>query len=386
MKKIKKFYISFLILIIILQTIGTIPVIAIDNKEETAKESNYTQMEHLDRGLVAVNGNWGNTYLSWRLLGNESIENQAFDIYRNGELIHTTGPHDATQWNDYDNPPLDAYYQVVPAGESVEGAKKVKTLNTTLGGTAFLDIKFDMPEDDIQQTSKRTPRKDSEGNIIYREVKDPDTGETTKIEETDPARDENGDVILTDRLDENGNPIHFKYGVDDITPGDLDGDGEYELVVMFYGSTQHSWPGYSSPVIIRGIDVDWSTGENKTLWEINCGRNICAGTHYNPILVCDFDGDGIAEMFMKTAPGTKDGKGEYVSKVGKGYYRIESNGNNTTEENELFLVKDIDNSRYYGDPDFGCWSGPELLTVFNGKTGEAMQTIGYEADWNSPPK
>ena len=319
MKKIKKFYISFLILIIILQTIGTIPVIAIDNKEETAKESNYTQMEHLDRGLVAVNGNWGNTYLSWRLLGNESIENQAFDIYRNGELIHTTGPHDATQWNDYDNPPLDAYYQVVPAGESVEGAKKVKTLNTTLGGTAFLDIKFDMPEDDIQQTSKRTPRKDSEGNIIYREVKDPDTGETTKIEETDPARDENGDVILTDRLDENGNPIHFKYGVDDITPG-------------------------------------------------------------------DFDGDGIAEMFMKTAPGTKDGKGEYVSKVGKGYYRIESNGNNTTEENELFLVKDIDNSRYYGDPDFGCWSGPELLTVFNGKTGEAMQTIGYEADWNSPPK
>ncbi|MCM1195001.1 MAG: hypothetical protein NC332_03605, partial [Firmicutes bacterium] len=35
---------------------------------------------------------------------------------------------------------------------------------------------------------------------------------------------------------------------------------------------------------------------------------------------------------------------------------------------------------------WGCWSGPELLTVFNGETGRAMQTIGYEADWNIPPK
>lgn len=201
--------------LLIIQNIVIVPTIANDSSEETAKNVSYTQMEHLDRGLVAVNGNWGNTFLSWRLLGNESMENQAFDIYRNGELIHTTGPHDATQWNDYDNPPLDAYYQVVPAGESIEGVKRVKTINTTLGGTAFLDIKFDMPEDDIQQTCETTPRKDEEGNIIYREEVDPDTGEVKRIEETDPACDENGDIILKDKLDENGNPIHFKYGVDE---------------------------------------------------------------------------------------------------------------------------------------------------------------------------
>ena len=70
-------------------------------------QTNARQMEKLNRGLIAVkttadtrgqavNG----VYLSWRLLGDESLENQAFDIYKNGTKIHTTGVHDATNWID----------------------------------------------------------------------------------------------------------------------------------------------------------------------------------------------------------------------------------------------------------------------------------------------
>ncbi|MCM1367709.1 MAG: hypothetical protein NC184_02735 [Roseburia sp.] len=383
-----------------------------DEPVEPFESSTVKRMENLDRGLVAVNGGWDNTYLSWRLLGYESMENQAFDIYCNGKKVHTTGPHDATQWNHYGNPPKDATYQVVPAGADPNDAnvkkinKPVKTLNSAKGGSGYVDILFDMPPDDIQQTSEQTYKLDSSGQKIPVMVTDPDTGVESQLEIEDPVThnmvkqyetvsktDANGDIILTDRLDDSGNRIRCKYGVDDITTGDLDGDGEYELVVMFYASTQHSWPGYSSPVIIRGIDVDWTTGENRTLWEINCGRNICAGTHYNPILVYDFDGDGKAEMFMKTAPGvyTVDKNNSavkhYVSEAGSGKYSEFSWDYEThTGSRTLYDVKDIDNSRYYGNPDWGCWSGPELLTVFNGETGMAMQTIGYEADWNIPPK
>ncbi|MCM1534223.1 MAG: hypothetical protein NC099_06195, partial [Corallococcus sp.] len=369
------------------------------------------QMENLDRGLVAVNGGWDNTYLSWRLLGYESMEDQAFDVYRNGVKIHTTGPHDATQWNDYDNPPQDATYQVVPAGANPNDPavkkinKPVKTLNSTKGGSGYVDILFDMPEDDIQQACESTFKLDENGEKIPIMVTNPDTGKEEQLMsedadgnrvpqyETDIATDENGDIILTDKIGDDGQPVKWKYGVDDIMCGDLDGDGEYELVVLFYGSTQHSWPGYSSPIIIRGIDVNWQTGENRIMWEVNGGRNICAGTHYNPILVYDFDGDGKAEMIMKTAPGvyTVDQNDKsvkhYVSEVGSGKY-AEFNWDYETHTGSrtLYDVKDIDNSRYYGNPDFGCWSGPELLTVFNGETGMAMQTIGYEADWNIPPK
>ncbi len=38
---------------------------------------------------------------------------------------------------------------------------------------------------------------------------------------------------------------------------------------------------------------------------IDLGVNIRAGAHYTQFLVYDFDGDGRAEMMMKTAPGSK---------------------------------------------------------------------------------
>lgn len=44
------------------------------------------------------------------------------------------------------------------------------------------------------------------------------------------------------------------------------------------------------------------------MWRINLGRNIRAGAHYTQFMVYDLDGDGKAEIAMKTADGTTDGK------------------------------------------------------------------------------
>ena len=91
-----------------------------------------------------------------------------------------------------------------------------------------------------------------------------------------------------------------KYRPDDISVGDLDGDGNYELVLKWMPDNQqdNGYKGYTSPCIIDAYRMD-----GTQLWRINLGLNIRSGNHYTQFLVYDFDGDGKAEMICKTAPG-----------------------------------------------------------------------------------
>lgn len=153
----------------------------------------------------------------------------------------------------------------------------------------------------------------------------------------------------------NGTMGHYR--PDDISVGDLDGDGNYELVLKWMPDNQqdNGFNGYTSPCIIDAYRMD-----GTQLWRINLGLNIRSGNHYTQFLVYDFDGDGKAEMICKTAPGSKDGKGEFVSKAG-------------TEAS----VTGIDNTKTYVNSNGRISGGEELLTVFNGITGAAMHTIFY---------
>ena len=51
------------------------------------------------------------------------------------------------------------------------------------------------------------------------------------------------------------------------------------------------------------------------LWRISLGKNIRAGAHYTQFMVYDLDGDGKAEVAMKTADGTKDGTGVVIGDI-----------------------------------------------------------------------
>lgn len=135
------------------------------------------------------------------------------------------------------------------------------------------------------------------------------------------------------------------YTPDDISVGDLDGDGNYELVLKWMPSNQqdNGYNGYTSPCIIDAYRMD-----GTQLWRINLGLNIRSGNHYTQFLVYDFDGDGKAEVICKTAPGSKDGKGNYVSKAG-------------TEA----AVTDVDNTKTYVNSNGRISGGEEFLTVFN---------------------
>lgn len=148
-----------------------------------------------------------------------------------------------------------------------------------------------------------------------------------------------------------------RYRPDDISVGDVDGDGEYELVLKWMpdNARDSGKEGYSSPAYISCYEMD-----GTPLWTIDTGYGIRSGNHYTQFLVYDFDGDGKAEVIFKTAAGTKDGKGQYVSEA-------------ATDP----AIKAIDNTATHVNSNGRVTAGEELLTVFNGMTGEAMHTIWY---------
>lgn len=112
---------AFLTAAVMVTSVASIPVLT--SYADTNSTTEKRVMEKLDRGTVAVKTN-GGVYLSWRLLGTESLTNQAFDIYRDGEKIYTTGEHDATCYTDSKGT-ADNKYIVVPKGETIVGKRQL---------------------------------------------------------------------------------------------------------------------------------------------------------------------------------------------------------------------------------------------------------------------
>lgn len=142
------------------------------------------------------------------------------------------------------------------------------------------------------------------------------------------------------------------YAPNDASVGDLDGDGEYEIVIHMAGrGRDNAAPGLTDPPVLQAYKLD-----GTFLWSINLGQNIREGAHYTQFMVYDLDGDGRAELACKTADGTVDGKGKIIGDGSKDW---------------RFLSPST-------DPKYGkVLSGPEYLTVFDGLTGAALATTAY---------
>lgn len=246
------------------------------------------QMEKLDRGLVVVRQADGSCFLSWRLLGNDPA-GIAFNLYR---ATDTAAPE------KLNSEPLQNFTCFTDVGAPLDKAQ-AWFVRPVLAGEEHAE-------------SKRVFQKADEPARPYRSI---------------PLQ----------------TPAGYLPG--DTSPGDLDGDGEYDLVVHQVGrSRDNSQAGLTDPPILQGYKLD-----GTRLWEINLGENIREGAHYTQFLVFDLDGDGRAEVVCKTADGTVDGAGKVIGDA-RADYR---------------------NARGY------ILDGPEFLTVFDGLTGAALATTPY---------
>ena len=265
-----------------------------------AQYTPVSQMEKLDRGVVALPRSTGTgIFLSWRLLGTDDPATTTFDVVRNGETIKENLAK--TNFEDGGGTKT-ASYQIVTKvnGEVVETSEAVSPW-----GKTYLTLKLDRP-----------------------------------------AKGEQGGT----------------YTPNDMSVGDVDGDGQYELFVKWDPSTSkdNSQSGVTDNVFIDCYKLD-----GTKLWRIDLGRNIRAGAHYTQFMVYDFDRDGRAELMCKTAPGSLDGNGNYVNQA-------------ATDDN----IKNASGTGLFRTSDGRITGGQEWLTVFKGATGEAIHTIFYNPNRN----
>ncbi|MFD7921712.1 rhamnogalacturonan lyase [Streptomyces sp. NPDC059740] len=138
----------------------------------------------------------------------------------------------------------------------------------------------------------------------------------------------------------------YTYEANDASVGDLDGDGSLEFVLKWQptNARDNSQSGVTGDTVLDGYKLD-----GTRLWRIDLGRNIRSGAHYTQFQVWDYDGDGRAEVAVKTADGTVDGTGRVIGDA----------------------FADHRNSAGY------VLDGPEYLTVFDGRSGAALDTVDY---------
>jgi len=255
------------------------------------------QMEYLNRGVYAIRQENGKVFISWRLLGNEP-DDIAFNLYRaNGDMKN--------------------------------GSDKAIKLNkepiTT--STNFVDETADTGS--TYSYSVSTIIKGKENNSVQPFVLAPGNHPYLSV----PLQTPGG------------------YTPNDVSVGDVDGDGEYELIVhQTSRGRDNSQGGFTDPPIFQCYKLN-----GTFLWQINLGRNIREGAHYTQFIVYDLDGDGKAEIAMKTADGTIDAKGKVI-------------GDST---------KDYRYNKGDRQRDGKVLDGPEYFTIFDGLTGSALATANY---------
>ncbi|MGN0622311.1 MAG: RICIN domain-containing protein [Porcipelethomonas sp.] len=274
------------------------PIIGVPSSSQGGNYGIYgvgRQMETLDRGVTAAYTGSG-MLVSWRTLATDPA-NTTFKLYKNGEFVADFGADDATNYfvdgaAATDSFTIDTYVN----GKMTEFAQTAVILGTKNSGQsgAYMDLPLQKPD---AQTM-------------------PD------------------DTTCT-------------YTPNDCSVGDVDGDGQYEIIVKWdpSNSQDNSKDGYTGTVFLDCYKLD-----GTQLWRIDLGKNIRAGAHYTQFQVYDFDGDGKSELMCKTSDGTYDGTGKCIGSPTADYRG--SNGRILT--------------------------GNEYLTLFDGLTGAALDTIDYE--------
>ena len=309
--------------LVILMLLGIFQVTPISHRLSTLyAQPNYDfsrlKCEQLNRGVVAFRSE-GKVIVSWRILTSDAVS-EPFDIYRNGTKLNKRPiKRGGSFFIDNDPIPIEATYEV--RGGGINGSY---TLMPD-APEGYLPVTLQKPADGI------TP-----------------DGQT------------------------------YTYSANDASVADVDGDGQYEILLLWSPSNAHdnAHDGYTGSTIFDCYKiVNRKSANSQLLWRIDLGKNIRSGAHYVPFIFYDLDGDGKAELIVKTSDGTRDGLGRIIGDSLADYRHRPQ-----PADSALIPTPQREWSKYNrkGRPKTGrILTGAEYITVFNGLTGEAMDTKTY---------
>ena len=330
---------------------------------QTAYDYSRLRSERLGRGVVAFRTTPDSVCVQWRYLPSES-EDVTFEIFRNGKLIAQRSADAPTFLMDYNPESVEAEYFVRPVYQNgrvpADLAKETVPLYTgkwTLPAHApigYIDIPLTPPS-----PLSLTP---------------------STLRSALPLRSAKNDKPSTQGSVAGGPAVGARavsYNANDATMADLDGDGQMEIILKWdpSNSRDNSQSGITAPTIIEALSLD-----GTSLWRVNLGQNIRSGAHYTPFIVADLNGDGRAELLVRTSDGTIDGTGAVLGDPKADHRRhpdtaaYQANGN----PREQFRGPGWPNNQ---DPKARrggfIYKGPEWVTCFDGPTGRALSTVDY---------
>lgn len=297
--------------------IASLPLLAAAANPGARYDYSNLQRENLGRGLVVLRQSPDSVMASWRFLSSDSDE-MGFNVYRDGKKINQEPITDVTWLKEKNKAKKDALYEVRDASTGETLDRYTLKAGSPVG---YLNIPLNIPAPGVT-----------------------------------PAGQE------------------YTYHANDASVGDVDGDGRFEIILKWEPSNAHdnSHDGYTGSVLF-----DCYTLDGEQLWRIDLGKNIRAGAHYTQFMVYDLDGDGRAEVVMKTADGTTDGTGKTIGDTEADYREP---GDPVKPRGGDFPPGDPRGKPQPGDPvrnQGRILTGPEYLTVFDGATGAELQTVSY---------
>ncbi len=251
------------------------------------------QAEELDRGVCAIMASNG-VLVSWRLTATDN-QDIAFNVYRGSIKLNTWPITGATTFLDVNGSGGNSY----TVKDVLNGYETGATASAYAQSKGYIPVSLQKP------SGGRTPAGTA-----------------------------------------------YTYSANDCSVGDLDADGEYEIVVKWDPSNaqDNANDGYTGNVYLDGYKLN-----GTRLWRIDLGVNIRAGAHYTQFIVYDLDGDGDAEVACRTSDGSVDGQGNVIGTAGRDY---------RTSAGRIL-------------------SGNEYLTVFSGANGRALETVTFEPNRGS---
>jgi rhamnogalacturonan endolyase len=269
-------------------------------------------VEALDRGAVAVPATDGGNLVSWRLLADDAA-GTTFDVYRDGKKVNAQPLAGGTNLLDKTGTLKSTYVIRTLAGGKEVGA----SAPVAVWGDGYLNVPIEQPPGGVTPAGQA-----------------------------------------------------YTYSAQETSVADLDGDGKYEIIVKWDPSNakDNAFDGYTGEVYL-----DAYTLAGKRLWRINLGKNIRAGAHYTQFQVYDYDGDGRAELAVRTSDGTVDGAGTVLGDANADWR--EKGGEVPSRDRTGGKV--LADGTMVAPLQGRILKGPEFLTIFDGITGKALASAPY---------